>query len=326
MLTKLRRRLLAASLVPVVVVVVAIVAAFLTVRLGDLEASHGERGRLVLRELGEFEAALASYQKSLSIRPGIAETYNNQGIVYAAMQRYREAIESYDAAIRAKPDYAPAHYNRGNALFQIRKLLAAIASFDQAIRSKPDYHQAFDNRGIAYKEMGQCARAIADHDQAIRIKPDYVEAHYNRALALCELKDMESAAVSFQNALALDAGYPFLLGAHLHHAMQLCSWEGLRVGLQALKDHVREARPVTTPFVVTGLQDDPELHREVARIYIQTRYPQSDVLGAIPSRAPAPKIRIGYYSADFRNHAIAYLIAEMLEKHDKNAFDRNNLF
>ena len=286
----------------------------------NMAGFHSNLG-LVLRELGQFEAALASYQKSLSLRPGVAETYNNQGNAYAAVQKYKEAIESYDLAIRFKPDYASAHYNRGNTLFRIRKLVEAIASYDKAIRLQPDYHQAFDNRGITYKEMAHFAKAIADHDQAIRIKPDYVEAHYNRALALCELKDMESAAVSFQNALALDAGYPFLLGAHLHHAMQLCSWEGLRVGLQALKDHVREARPVTTPFVVTGLQDDPGLHREVAKIYIQTRYPQSDALGAIPSRVPAQKIRIGYYSADFRNHAIAYLIAEMLEKHDKNAFE-----
>ncbi len=276
---------------------------------------------LVLRELGQFEAALANFQKSLSIRPGVAETYNNQGNVYAATQRYKEAIESFDLAIRSNPEFASAHYNRGNTLLRIRKLSAAIASYDKAIGLKPDYHQAFDNRGIAFKETAQHAKAMADHDQAIRIKPDYVEAHYNRALALTELKDLESAAVSFQKALSLDAGYPFLAGAQLHNVMQLCDWQGLREGLQSLQGHVRQSRPVTTPFVVTGLLDDPALHREVAQIYIQTRFPQSDVLGPIPARTPSQKIRIGYYSADFRNHAIAYLIAEMLEKHDKDVFE-----
>jgi tetratricopeptide (TPR) repeat protein len=138
---------------------------------------------------------------------------------------------------------------------------------------KPDYHQAFDNRGIAFKETAQYAKAMADHDQAIRIKPDYVEAHYNRALALTELKDLESAAVSFQNALSLNPGYPFLAGAQLHNVMQLCDWQGLREGLQSLQDHVRQSRPVTTPFVVTGLLDELALHREVAQIYIQTRFP-----------------------------------------------------
>jgi len=276
---------------------------------------------LVLRELGQFEAALANFQKSLSIRPGVAETYNNQGNVYAATQRYKEAIESFDLAIRSNPDFASAHYNRGNTLLRIKKLSAAIASYDKAIRLKPDYHQAFDNRGIAFKETAQYAKAKADHDQAIRIKPDYVEAHYNRALVLCDLKDLESAGVSFRHALALDAGYPFLLGAYLHNEMQICSWEDLSAGLQSLRNQVRGARPVATPFVVTGVLDDPALHREVAQIYIQTRFPQNDDLGAIKPRAAGQKIRIGYFSADFRNHAIAYLVAEMLEKHDKDVFE-----
>lgn len=280
-------------------------------------SNHG----LVLRELGHFDLALASYEKSLSLRPGVAETYNNQGNVYAAMQRYKEAIECYDLAIRSKPEFASAHYNRGNTLYRVRKLLAAITSYDQAIRLKPDYHQAFDNRGIAFKETGQYAKAVADHDRAIRIKPDYVEAHYNRALALCELKDLESAGVSFRNAISLDAGYPFLLGAYLHNAMQLCNWEGLRTGLKSLREQVRDARPAATPFVVTGVLDDPGLHREVAQIYIHQRFPQNDVLGSIKPRPSGQKIRIAYFSADFRNHAIAYLIAEMLEKHDKNAFE-----
>jgi predicted O-linked N-acetylglucosamine transferase (SPINDLY family) len=67
--------------------------------------------------------------------------------------------------------------------------------------------------------------------------------------------------------------------------------------------------------------DDPALHREVAQIYIQTRFPQNDALGTIKTRAAGQKIRIGYFSADFRNHAIAYLVAEILEKHDKDVFE-----
>ena len=280
-------------------------------------SNHG----LVLRELGQFEMALASYEKSLSIRPGVAETYNNQGILYAGAQRYKEAIDCYDRAIAAKPDYAAAHYNRGNALFQIRQLPAAIASYDKAIRLKPDYHQAFDNRGIAFKETAQYAKALADHDQAIRIKSDYVEAHYNRALVLCDLKDLESAEVSFRQALSLNAGYPFLVGAHLHNAMQICSWQGLSASLQSLRDQVRGTLPAASPFVVTGVLDDPALHREVAQIYIQKRFPQNEAMGTIKPSTAGQKMRIGYFSADFRNHAIAYLVAEMLEKHDKNSFE-----
>ena len=286
----------------------------------NMAGYHSNLG-LVLRELGHFTSALASYEKSLLIRPDVAETYNNQGIVYAAMHRAQDAIASYDRAIRLKPDYATPHYNRGNTLFQIRKFLAAIASYDKAIALKPDYHQAFDNRGIAWKELGHYPKAVADHDKAINFQPDYVEAHYNRGLALCESKDLAAALTSFANAMAINPAYPFLLGTYAHTAMQLCDWRDAERKLVALREAVHQVRAVASPFVVTGWVDDPALHLQVARTYIQTRFPAQDGLGAIPHRAHSGKIRIGYYSADFRDHAITYLIAEMLEKHDHTAFE-----
>ena len=38
-------------------------------------------------------------------------------------------------------------------------------------------------------------------------------------------------------------------------------------------------------------------------------------------RNRSDKIRLGYYSADFHNHATAYLMAELFERHDKNQFE-----
>jgi predicted O-linked N-acetylglucosamine transferase (SPINDLY family) len=286
----------------------------------NMAGFHSNKG-LVLKELGQLESALASYQQALVLQPGSSNTYSNQGIVYAALRRYKEALQSYDLAIASQPDNASAHYNRGNVLFQIKKIAAAIASYDKAIAHKPDYHQAFDNRGIAHKATGQIKKALADHERAIAIKPDYVEAHYNRALALCEAKDFESAASSFKAAVAIQPHYPFLLGSYLHSQMQTCDWNGLQESLNTLQSAVSLGHPVASPFVLTGLLDDPALHKQAATLYAQTRFPESNVLGPFPIRKPGEKIRIGYYSADFRNHAIAYLIAEMLEQHDKEAFE-----
>ena len=37
-------------------------------------------------------------------------------------------------------------------------------------------------------------------------------------------------------------------------------------------------------------------------------------------RTPKSKITIGYLSADFHSHATAWLIAELIEKHDRDRF------
>jgi predicted O-linked N-acetylglucosamine transferase (SPINDLY family) len=44
-------------------------------------------------------------------------------------------------------------------------------------------------------------------------------------------------------------------------------------------------------------------------------------LNPIVKRPASQKIRIGYFSADFRNHAVSLLTAELYELHDKNKFE-----
>ena len=77
------------------------------------------------------------------------EACSNLGIALQALKQLDAAIASYDKAIALKPDLAEACSNRGLALQELKQLDAAVASFDQAIALKPDYAEAYYNRGIA---------------------------------------------------------------------------------------------------------------------------------------------------------------------------------
>ena len=70
-----------------------------------------------------------------------------------------------------------------------------------------------------------------------------------------------------------------------------------------------------------GISGDPELQKQAARIYTAAKWPKSAALGPLPKRAPGEKLRIGYYSADFHNHATAWLVAELFESHDRSKFE-----
>jgi hypothetical protein len=63
------------------------------------------------------------------------------------LKQFDAAVASYDKAIALKPDYAEAYYNRGNALQELKQFDAAVASYDKAIALKPDYAEAYYNRG-----------------------------------------------------------------------------------------------------------------------------------------------------------------------------------
>jgi predicted O-linked N-acetylglucosamine transferase (SPINDLY family) len=72
---------------------------------------------------------------------------------------------------------------------------------------------------------------------------------------------------------------------------------------------------------VLALVDSLEIHRKVSDVWINDGYKFNTSLGSIPKYLRQKKIRIGYYSADFHNHATAYLMAELFELHDKSKFE-----
>jgi predicted O-linked N-acetylglucosamine transferase (SPINDLY family) len=78
---------------------------------------------------------------------------------------------------------------------------------------------------------------------------------------------------------------------------------------------------MTLPFPLLAMLDDPALHRAAAQSWIREESPPDPALGDIPSRARSSKIRVGYFSADFRMHPVAYLTAGLFEGHDRSRFE-----
>ncbi|WP_293333344.1 CHAT domain-containing protein [Microcoleus sp. CAWBG58] len=153
---------------------------------------------------GEFEEAIASYDKSLEIKPDYHDVWYNRGIALGKLGRLEDAIASYDKALEFKPDYHEAWNGRGVILCDnLKRYEDAIASFDKALEIKPDYHEAWGNRGVALGKLGRLEDAIASYDKALEIKPDYYDAWNNRSIILRNLGRLEDAIASDDKALAI---------------------------------------------------------------------------------------------------------------------------
>ena len=320
----------------------------------DFADAYSNRG-ISLQMLGRFADALASYQQAISIRPDYAQAYFWCGVAQQQLRQLQAAVDSYGRAISIRPDYLEACYNRGTALQELKEWRAAIASYDQAIHIKPDYHEAYFNRGIAFKALGsldaavasydaairikpdyaeainnrgnaqqelkQLDAAVASYDQALRIKSDYVDAHFNRGKALHALSQLEAAIASYTTALKIKPDYDYLYGLLLNTRMKLCDWTEYEGQLAELMARLGRGMKSSSCFTVLTLTDSLVVQRKSAEIWVSDKHPASQVLGPIPKRVRAPKIRIGYYSADFHNHATTILMAGLLERHDRSCFD-----
>ena len=259
--------------------------------------------------------------RAIEIHPGTADFHSNLGIALAALNKLDAAISSYDKAIKIKPDFVEAHSNRGLALAALEQLDAAIANYDKAIAIRPDFAKAYSNRGVAFETIEQLDAAIKDYDQAIAIDSDFAEAHFNRGNVLRKFGQLDAAIVSYEKAFKIKSDHEFLQGTLLNTKMEICDWNGIDILFRNLRARIERGERASQSFTVLVVDDSPALQKLAAEIWMRSKHPPRPSLGAIPMNTKTNKIRIGYYSADFRDHPVSHLSVELFETHDRDEFE-----
>ena len=286
----------------------------------DYADAYSNRG-LVLKELKQFKAAVLSYDKAILLKPDYADAYSNRGLALQALKQFDLALESYNKAIALQPDLAEAYSNRGLALHALKKLGAALDSYDKAIMLKPDYAEAYCNKGVVLHELKQLTAAVAYYDKAISLKPDFAMCYANRGVVLQELKQVDAAVSSFDAAIALQPEYEYLLGMRQHAKMLKCDWQDYSHSVLELSRRIQNNEKASPSFPVLALHISLHDQFKAAEIWVANKHPYNPSLGPIPRAARKLKIRIGYYSGEFRLHPVAILTAGLFEQHDKSRFE-----
>jgi len=282
--------------------------------------SHYKRAN-ALNRLGRAQEALSGYDRAISLDPAYANAHCNRGTVLEGLRRWAEALAAYDRALALNPADSLAAYNRGSVLRELGRFGDALASYERSIALNGSYSEAYVNRGHLLHQMGRYQSAIASYDSAIKINPGYPAAFHGRGNAQAKLGLLDEVVASYAQAISLQPDGKYFLGLYLHAKMQICDWCDFAPNLQRLSDGIQARRAVCTPFPVLSLVSSPALQRLAAEVYVREEHPPDDALGEIPARPRHETIRIGYFSADFRSHAVATLTAELFEIHDRSGFE-----
>lgn len=282
----------------------------------DWAEAHNNRGNL-LREQGRLEEALASYDTALRLKPDLGSAHNNRGVVLKDLGRQDEALAASELAVQFAPDFN-AHNNRGVVLHELKRLDEALVCFDAAVRLKPDSAAAYNNAGNVLQDLGRFEDAIKCYDMAIQVSPELADAFGNRGNALDKLGRPAEAVASYAQALERQPGYAPLEALMLYQKAHICDWNDpvsdadlARIGI------VGEG---VGTFTMLALEDDPVRQLERARNYTRVKLPEPSPPLPRPAARPE-KLRIGYFSADFQDHAMMLLMARVFEMHDRDRFE-----
>ncbi len=271
--------------------------------------------------LKRYDEALAAYERAIALQPAQVPPFINKGLILRRLGRYDEALASFDRALALDPASAEQHNNRANVLLDLGRLEDALQAFDRALALAPEYAEAHANRALALQALGRVAEGLASVDRAIALRPTLAEAHNFRGDLLIGIRREVEARESFQRAYSLDPGLELVFPRLLYARLRTCDWTGIDAQLAKLRKGIARGEQRCAPFDALGLIDSAELQLKVARRYAETKFPAVSSLGPIPVRTRGRRLRIGYFSADFRDHATTRLMAEFFELHDRDRFE-----
>ena len=307
------------------------------------------------KELKDFDLSIQSYQKAIEINSNYAEAFNNLGILYQEMGQLDDAIKSHENAININPQYDEAYNNLGILFMDLGQLDRSIENYEKAIKANNNFIEAFNNLGLVFMNLGQLEKAIGYYQKALIIDSNFALTYNNLGLAYKNLHNHEAAAKCFEKGIVLDPNYTdafcnyghlltemdnlqdalsnyerafaikpdadYLLGTIIHTKMHLCIWTDYLNQLNELQTQINDGQKRIDAFSFMALIDDPEIQGKVSNIYFKDRNPRSNLLPQIENHPKHKKIRIGYFSADFREHPVSYLTAELYETHDRSQFE-----
>lgn len=308
----------------------------------------------VLHQMHDLEAAEAAYRRATSLNPAVAVVHNNLGTVLKDQGRLDAALAAFENAIGLNPDYAEAFYNRGTVLQQQERTEEALAAYGRAIELRKDYPDAINNAGIVLQDLGRAGEAIdlyrrllermptqadarnnlgtallaegrtdearAAFEQALTHKPDFPEAFYNLGNACRERGDLTGAIAAYRNALRLRPDYADAFNQFVYHRAQACDWENYDADQETLVAMVRRGVRVP-PFYLLSTPASASDQLLCARQWIRPIKPPPNHVFDHQPVAGQERIRLGYLSGDFHQHATAQLMVELFESHDRERFE-----
>lgn len=268
-------------------------------------------------------AAMRSLQRAAAVRPDFADAYSNIGVLRQRTGLPGLALNAHDQAIRLRPDFAETYSNRGSCRLEVGDRAGALADFAQAIRLKPDFAQAFNNLGVALRQDGRSADAAAMHRRATALEPGFVDACLQLGHAMREQNRPADAGAAYAAALRLDPKRSEALGYLLYLKQTMCDWSDFDALCARARQVIDDDAGILIPLATLSIHTTLEQQFRSAKLFYSTAVRRPEVVDPPPPpRPPAGRrLRIGYFSADFHEHATAYLAAEMFELHDRDRFE-----
>ena len=305
---------------------------------------------LAQAKLGLYAEADASFAEVLALEPGHLRALNQRAINQLRAGSPERAQALAQDALQHQPSSVPLLITLARSCLALKQTERACALLATAARSSTVTAAVWVDLASAWLELGNAPAALEAVDRALQIKPDDRDAFLVAGNAFRRQHDHRSALLNYERAMEIDPALQMLaMGADALFEMErydavvqalgtlgdkltseqlsilqsarmfLCDWSDFDSALGQITTRASTSPESFNPFTMLALVDDPALHLRIAQAHAAPLPPEK-AIEATPCAAGS-RIRIGYYSADFQDHATMHLMAQLFESHDHSRFE-----
>ncbi|CAH1903940.1 Protein O-GlcNAc transferase [Candidatus Nitrotoga sp. HW29] len=290
--------------------------------------AHLALGNLYLK-LGQMEDAVTGFNTALQVKPGHFTALNGLGRALTGAGHLPQAVTTLQQAIQSQPQESSAYFNLGVAYQKQGLPDAAMAAYHRALALEPNNTEALFNLGVLFQQQGMAERAAACYQQVLRIEPDHTSAYYHLGDVLFDAGKINSWLENFKQ-FRRHAPPSAMLAVY---GLQACQYLGEIEQQQAYLDDLLSDeyaflnaadaldRLEEILYLLLFFDIPPEhlfaLYQRYNQLSKQTYTPQL----SLSARAAGGKIRLGYLSADLRDHVMGKMIYQAISRHDAEQFE-----
>jgi len=242
------------------------------------------------------------------------------GVIASQEKDFRHSIDLLQRAISIKSDDPRAFYNLGLAAYELGQFNLAADYYLKSLELKNYSKELYSNLASTYKRLFKFSEAIQFYKKALAIDKNRKEDLLNLAFCYTDVNEHELSIKTYKAALKFDPKLPWIFGYSLYSQLKICDWSHYNLEIDSIRGCVLKDEQTAPNFIVATMIDELLIQLKASQIWVGTPSGDSS-LGHLKAHPPKAKIRLGYYSADFYNHATCMLMAELFEKHDKSKFE-----
>lgn len=256
---------------------------------------HFQLGLALLMQKKPQDAE-SSFRTTILLAPQMAEAHNHLGISLNHQKKYAEAEKSYQQALHLDKNIASVYCNLAFNNAAQNRFTDAEEAYRKAIEINPNDIVAMNNLGIILQKQEKPEDAKILIEKALILNPQWSHGHNTLGNIYKDLGDIESALKHYKKAITISptvsllhySNYLLFTGYHA----KLSPEEFLQESIQYGKIASAQAKQKYTSWKCEALNENT---------------------GA--------KIRIGFVSGDFRRHAVASFLENMLRHFNKDNFE-----